>query len=662
MRAPWTVRSRSKNRPMRGGGIVGRDPTMHVPTARIPRPALRALHGCALLACALLCAACGDAPHDPATPQAARTTALERVPHLGRPEAGYVGSDACKACHEDQHESWYHSFHRTITQVATPASVRAPFDGITVDARGARYRLRRDGDAFFVRDLDAHADEGAAEGKARESADAEPRVVMVTGSHHMQVYWLERAGAEREQAIFPFAYLLDQQRWIHRHDGFLSDPASEQLDVLWNETCIRCHATGAEPGRGEDGRYEPRVAELGIACEACHGPGAEHVRHHEIPANANAEAHAIVNPLDLPVVEQAQVCGQCHSLSGPATKELEDRWYVEGDPFRPGANLWDTRLVVRHPAKARTPAPRVPAELGRIPAHQLDQFYWRDGMVRVSGKEYHGLIETACYQRGEMTCLSCHSMHGGKPEDQLAPNRLGDASCIRCHAEIAADLRAHTHHAPASSGSRCLNCHMPHTSYGLRKAMRSHEISSPSVQESLAPVGRPNACNLCHIDQSLAWTAGHLRDWYGHEAPAIPAPFDEHAAVLVWLLRGDAGQRALAAWHMGWPTARATAGEDWLAPHLAIAATSDPYSAVRLIAGRSLKTLPGFDAWEHDFLAPHALQRKAQRAAYARWLKRTRDPALHVPRLGLRADGRMDDGLIGRLQRERDNRSVSLSE
>jgi len=49
--------------------------------------------------------------------------------------------------------------------------------------------------------------------------------------------------------------------------------------VLWNFHCIRCHAVGGEPhwGRKHGRRTETLAAELGIACEACHGPAEEHV-------------------------------------------------------------------------------------------------------------------------------------------------------------------------------------------------------------------------------------------------------------------------------------------------------------------------------------------------------------------------------------------------
>ena len=59
---------------------------------------------------------------------------------------------------------------------------------------------------------------------------------------------------------------------------------------------------------------------------------------------------------------------------------------------------------------------------------------------------------------------------------QLKPKMDSDTACLQCHKDMSARLVAHTHHAADSSGSRCYNCHMPYTSYGLLKALRSHRI------------------------------------------------------------------------------------------------------------------------------------------------------------------------------------------
>jgi hypothetical protein len=185
-------------------------------------------------------------------------------------------------------------------------------------------------------------------------------------------------------------------------------------------------------------------------------------------------------------------------------------------------------------------------------------------------------------------------------DDQLGAKMEGNAACLQCHGEYARKLEQHTHHLATSAGSLCYNCHMPHTSYGLLKAIRSHTINSPSVSSSLK-TGRPNACNLCHLDKSLAWTQDQLGKWYGMPQSALTEDEVQTPASLLWLLRGDAGQRALIAWHMGWAPAHEAAGTHWLPRYLAETLT-DTYAVVRYIGQRSLKRLPGFEKLSYDYI------------------------------------------------------------
>src|SRR5262249_13099386 len=205
----------------------------------------------------------------------------------------------------------------------------------------------------------------------------------------------------------------------------------------------------------------------------------------------------------------------------------------------------------------------------------MDQHFWHDGTVRISGREYNGLHESRCAQRGGLGCLSCHGMHGTDPDDQLKPDKQDDGACSPCHD----DVRAQAPPAPWSEGSRCYNCHMPSTPLGLLKAIRSHRVDSPSAARSLE-TGRPNACNLCHLDRTLAWTAERLTAWW--QLPAVVVPDEERrvAAAVLWLARGDAGQRELVAWHMGWAPAQQASGVTWTVPFLA-RLLDDPYAAVR---------------------------------------------------------------------------------
>lgn len=152
--------------------------------------------------------------------------------------------------------------------------------------------------------------------------------------------------------------------------------------------------------------------------------------------------------------------------------------------------------------------------------------FWSDGQVRGSGRDCNRLVESPCYQRGAMSCSSCHDMHPSKDDgrslaewtnDRLRPRLDGPCACLQRHAEYAepATLAEHTRHGPKSSGSDCLDCRKPYTTYGFKKTIRCHTITSPSVAATLA-TGRPNACNQCHLDAPLGFAADKLHEWHGY--------------------------------------------------------------------------------------------------------------------------------------------------
>jgi predicted CXXCH cytochrome family protein len=392
---------------------------------------------------------------------------------------------------------------------------------------------------------------------------------------------------------------------------------------------------------------------LGIACEACHGPGADHIAAYRDPLRryiAHVSGHsgdAIVNPPRLPPRAASAVCGQCH---GVFVFSQPQHWRTDGADYRPGGVLDNDRYLVGGTADA-------PPELPALTREYIAERFWPDGEVRVSGREYTGLAASACFQRGDLSCLQCHSMHASAPDAQLRPDRDGDRACLPCHAREVQAGPAHTHHATESAGSRCTNCHMPYTTFGLLKAIRTHRITSPNVAATLA-TGRPDACNLCHVDRTLAWSAEHLTAWYG--APAVELSDDERtiAASLVWLLRGDAGQRALAAWSLGWAPAQAASTTAWMAPFLAVL-LDDPYSAVRYTAARSLRTLPGYADLEYDFVGRPAEWRRTQEDVMARWHGAG---TAARPELLIAAGGGISRDAADALRHRRDDHPVALSE
>lgn len=588
----------------------------------------------------------------------------------GRPERrldeGYVGSEACAACHARNHETWHASYHRTMTQVPSSATVLAPFEGRTPALEGVAWRLDREGEAFFATPLSA-AD--AVLGPRR-------RVALTTGWHHYQIYWLESGDAAGLEQL-PLVWHRAEGAWVPRKSMFLTPPVAQSGTETgrWQNVCIKCHTTNGTQQHALDQRTT--VAELGIACEACHGPGAAHVAKRRgeeagtsAPSDDLAPDPTIVHPGLLAHDRASEVCGQCHGIHPLWPPEAREPWEREGFAFRPGQELSRTRQLLRGTAASNSPP--LTALLAQQP-ELLATLFWPDGEVRVSGREYNGLVESPCFQRGELSCLSCHELHPPRSDprplaawadDQLRAGMDGSPACLQCHGDYAAEerLRAHTRHAADSPGSECLNCHMPHTTYGLTKAIRSHTVTSPSVAATLAS-GRPNACNLCHLDRTLGWTAERLSEWYGHARPALDADRESVAAAVLWALEGDAGVRALTAWHLGWEPARAVSGTGWM-PYLHSTLLMDPYDAVRRVALDSLRRDARYAGFTLDFTLPLVEQQNAVReSVLADWQRDGLEAAPErAPAVLVRPDGTLDEPSFRRIFARRDQRDVRLSE
>jgi hypothetical protein len=601
-------------------------------------------------------------------------------------QTDYQTSDTCRACHPGAYHGWKDSFHRTMTQAVAPTTVLADWDGVELADRGIELRLEREGDAFWAEFTNPFVQ---ATPGSRPAPPLRARVVMSTGSHHLQNYWIRTdapgttgIGDQMPGALIqlPFVWLIEEARWVPVQDSFLTPP-SERAEPLavWNQSCHLCHSVSPAPGFDGSG-FETTTAELGIACEACHGPATEHIAQfrnparrylaHALPDDLDDRGARIVQPARLARDRSVEACGQCHSFS--RTIDLE-KWKRVGIEYKPGEPLAHAKALLRYSEEPSDP--HLLAQLAEEPNALVGRF-WSDGTIRVAGREMNGLVESACYARGEMTCLSCHSMHEYEtPNDQLVRGGRGNGPCLECHPQKAAEGTAHTRHAEGSVGSECQNCHMPHTTYGLFKAIRSHRVDNPRVVSAKSG-GRPNACNLCHLDKSLAWAERELVRGWGSPAEqeavrtreaSVLAPLQnpdspEIAAGVVWALSGDAAQRALVAWHFGWAPAQQASGQEWMSLYLG-QLLSDPYAGVRQVAKKSIARQSGFVDFEYDFLAPPAELRQKSEEAWGRFRESVRSESLHGRReLLILEDGQIDGARFGRLLQERERTPIRIIE
>jgi len=518
--------------------------------------------------------------------------------------AAYAGAAACRDCHPDNHRSWGRTFHRTMTQDASPgagADLRGDFSGAVYRYGGVTARMDRD-------------PAGAPRISFARDGDPGPPVVALVsraiGSRRYQQY-LTRVGDSEYR--LPVAFSVEENRWFHMNGAFLfadesnaRAPGRQAEDegprfgggeydrhvTRWNDNCVFCHNVAPNPGADGRGAFRTTVAELGIACEACHGPGGEHVRANRDPMRrlalrfapglAGAADPTIVNPARLSPSRAADVCGRCH---GQRLTDDIGRFLQHGDPFVPGDDL----ALYSEPLWQGT---TLRGQAGVFAAR-----FWDDGTARLTAYEYQGLLQSPCAQRGALTCISCHGMHDGDPRGQLRPAAAGDGACTGCHAALRSDdaKGRHARHDPGGPGARCTGCHMPRIVFGVLDVHRSHRIEVPDPARAAA-AGRPDACTGCHVERTRIWAAAELARLWGARdgAPAVAAG-PAAAGPLETVLSGDPIARAVAADAIG----RAPLGPAGAAAPAAAARrgllldvmAADDYPAVRHLAWRALRRL-----------------------------------------------------------------------
>lgn len=345
----------------------------------------------AAVAATLLLAAswgCGDDP-DRAEPPAAQATA-PREP-LAAPDEG-VGADVCAACHADI----------ALAQAEHPMARTA--GAVTEATRGRWFS-----DEMLARAVSWPAGIGPQPAYALEAdygvrftaPGADPPEVPVdavfgSGLRGLTPVSFAPGGRLRELRL----------SFSHARDGWFPTPGGEEdEDALGNldsaeesANCIGCHATAL--AFGENGRFNPHEAVLGVSCERCHGSGIAHVE----AQSAGGDPGSIFHPGRLSPADQVVFCGQCHRQP----TDFEPREILARDP-----------LLARHAGAS--------------------------------------LMMSACFRESDpataIACTECHDPHRPEP---AGPARTR-AVCSRCH-EDAPSLHRQT---VVAADSDCAGCHLP---------------------------------------------------------------------------------------------------------------------------------------------------------------------------------------------------------
>lgn len=588
-----------------------------------------------------------------------------------------ITSVTCGECHRHEYDSWHRTYHRTMTRDATPETVKGDFADAVHHYHGFTTKFTREGESFYVETVDPGWAEIFARAGGRPDRVPPPPVVKfrvdrLVGSHWLQEY-LHRAPNGRYIRL-PLLYHIAERRWVHSIGAFLAPDSddfwAQSRGANWNESCLYCHNTEPSKNPIRDHRhgvvgYDTEVGELGIACAACHGHGADHVRAQRDPTarGATEAAPDVVDPGRLSVQRRDQICARCHGALVPKPAMWDPR--THRDPFVPGQDLTVFNHVFRSEAEQAGLAGLRPRSASPPPPEPTDGRFWGDGTPLTTALEYNGLALSACYQggQGKLSCLSCHTMHGRDPNFLLKPNMESNEACYQCHPTYRARLAEHTRHADGSPGSLCYNCHMPAQVYSLMTTHRSHRIETPRLAGSIG-TGKPHACNLCHLDKSLGWTRDQLAIWPNGKANSrgkLSAEEESLSSAVLTLARGDARSRVVFAGAFSSPAARQASGTDWYGPLLPWLLERERYPMVRYLVHRGIAAAHGPTAADgYDYLAAPAERGKQLAALRERFDARPVRRAL--PYLPLRATGEPDTHRLERLWSNRLDPDVTVNE
>ncbi|MBI4471153.1 MAG: HEAT repeat domain-containing protein [Acidobacteria bacterium] len=394
--------------------------------------------------------------------------------------AEYIGSAACGRCHTDKHSDWSQSLHSRMIQKAETAAVLGDFTlNNTLEYEGWRFRMILDSGRPWVIEWDP---------RGREQRYA---VDYTLGSKRIQHYLSTRPDG-RIRVVFP-TWDVRKQKWFHSAEIIPTGHHAEVSIQIWNQHCYNCHVSQEKQGYDiESDTYRTTFTETGINCEMCHGPGS---RHRALMLSGQyGDDLKIVHPGKLPPREQILICVQCHA----------PRIMVQNG-FHPGKNYYDYYM---------------PSLMHFYIERWFDPPMWADGRMRRFATEGTALWQSRCFLEGAATCIGCHNPHLNTI-NRDPRFRDTDVLCTQCHAQFKDEnvVAGHTHHPLESSGSHCIECHMPPITNMIKDQERDHTISIP-VPENTALYGIPNACGICHTDRAAQWAAERMDRWY----PNRPKP------------------------------------------------------------------------------------------------------------------------------------------
>jgi len=402
------------------------------------------------------------------------------------PEPSFVGSTECRDCHNREFDNWEGSHHDLAMDVANETTVLGDFDDAEFTIHGITSRFYKKDNKYFVH----------TNGPRGEMGDFE--ITHTFGWYPLQQYLVPFPGGRLQ--TLPIAWDVQQEKWYRVPPTEPIDPDDwlywTNAAQNWNGMCAQCHSTNLEKNYDiETDSYNTTWSDIDVGCEACHGPGSDHVEWATMAEMARpkvANFKLVQQTSGISSREHVELCAPCHSRRG----SMGDDAHVKSD-------LLDNYL----------------------PSLLTEDLYFADGQILEEVYVYASFTQSKMY-RHDVRCSDCHDVHSIKLVKE------GNDLCLQCHRAAQYDTREHHFHKQESeegepiksaggeilfevgTGAQCVQCHMPGRYYMGPDYRPDHSFRIPDPSLNAA-IGSPDACLRCHVDQQPQWSIETVDKWYG---------------------------------------------------------------------------------------------------------------------------------------------------
>ena len=303
----------------------------------------------------------------------------------------YVGSETCGRCHDDKFETQKNTpMARAVKPATAAAFTNMPH---TMHFRAGSYDY-----------LLSHSATGANYSTTNGQQSASEAVSWVFGDRQFgDTFLYQQNGIYFESRVSYYRQLNGLDLTTGRTQfapSRIETALGRRMSPDEPPLCFGCHSTASST----DGVFHPERLIPGVSCEACHGPGAQHVAQMSLEHDARTST-LIFNPARLGSNDSVDFCGACHRTSADVS-----------------LNTISGLFQLRFPA--------------------------------------YGLEQSRCWRNSDarLTCTACHDPH--KPRVQEAA--FYDKVCVSCHSPATAGAKeqAHANAICKVSNHDCVSCHM----------------------------------------------------------------------------------------------------------------------------------------------------------------------------------------------------------